>query len=47
MTNTENMTHSEHQLMDQERYQVGGRDTVLVVWSLIACIVIVFALLVH
>jgi len=47
MASTENMTDSEHHLMDQERFQIGGRDTVLVVWSLITGIVVVFLLLVH
>ena len=47
MANAEVMTHSDHQLMDQERYQIGGRDTVLLVWSLIAFISIGFLLLVH
>ena len=47
MESAEDMTHSDHQLMDQERFQVGGRDTVLLVWSLIAGIVIGFLLLVH
>ncbi|HYQ04763.1 MAG TPA: hypothetical protein VER96_39080 [Polyangiaceae bacterium] len=40
-------THSEHHLSDQERFEIGGRDTVLVVWSLISCIVILFVLLVY
>ena len=47
MESAEDMTHSDHHLMDQERFQVGGRDTVLLVWSLIAGIVIGFLLLVH
>ena len=47
MANTENMTHSDHHLMDQERYQIGGRDTVLLVWLLIAGIAVGFLLLVH
>jgi hypothetical protein len=47
MASTENMTNSDHHLMDQERYQIGGRDTVLLVWSLVACMVIGFLLLVH
>jgi len=33
--------------MDQERFEIGGRDTVLLVWSLITGIVIGFLLLVH
>jgi len=33
--------------MAQERYEIGGRDTVLVVWSLIGTIVTLFLLLVH
>jgi len=45
MANSADMTNSGHHLMDQERYQVGGRDTVLLVWSLIAGIVIGFLLL--
>ena len=47
MANTADTTHSEHQLMDQERFEVGGRDTVLVVWSLVGCIVVLFFLFVH
>ena len=47
MANTANMKNSDHHLMDQERYQIGGRDTVLLVWSLITGIVVVFLLLVH
>jgi hypothetical protein len=47
MANAENMADSDHHLMDQERYQIGGRDTVLLVWSLIGGIVIGFLLLVH
>jgi len=47
MANAQNMTHSDHQLSDQERFEVGGRDTVLVVWSLITGIVVLFLLLVH
>lgn len=47
MASTQDMTHSEHHLMDQERYQIGGRDTVLLVWSLIAFIAIGFLLLVR
>ena len=45
MANTEATIHSDHHLMDQERFQIGGRDTVLLVWSLIAFIVIGFLLL--
>jgi len=47
MASTENMSNYEHQLMDQERFQIGGRDTVLLVWSLIAGMVIGFMLLVQ
>ena len=47
MANTENVTNPDDHLMDQERYQIGGRDTVLVVWSLITGIVVGFLLLVH
>jgi len=47
MASTEVMTNSDHQLMDQERYQIGGRDTVLLVWSLIAFIATGFLLLVR
>ena len=47
MANTENMTASDHHLMDQERYQIGGRDTVLLVWSLIAGIAVLFLLVVR
>lgn len=47
MANTADTTHSDHQLMDQERFEIGGRDTVLVVWSLVGTIVILFLLLVH
>jgi hypothetical protein len=47
MASTEDTTNSDHHLMDQERFQIGGRDTVLWVWSLIACIAIGFLLLVH
>ena len=47
MANTEDMTHYAPHLMDQERFEVGGRDTVLLVWSLIAGMVIGFLLLVH
>ena len=47
MASTENLTNHDHQLMDQERFQIGGRDTVLLVWSLIAGMVIGFLLLVH
>jgi len=47
MEHTEEMNDSGHPLMDQERYQIGGRDTVLVVWSIIAGIVVGFLLLVH
>jgi hypothetical protein len=47
MANTANTTNSDHHLMDQDRYQIGGRDTVLVVWSIIAAIVVVFLLLVR
>ena len=47
MANTEQRINSDHQLMDQERYQIGGRDTVLLVWLLIAGIAVGFLLLVH
>jgi CHASE3 domain sensor protein len=47
MEHAEQMTHSDHQLMDQERFEIGGRDTVIVVWSLIGCIVVLFSLLVY
>jgi hypothetical protein len=47
MANTEATINADHQLMDQERFQIGGRDTVLLVWSLIACIVIGFLLIVN
>ena len=47
MANTEQMINSDHQLMDQERFEIGGRDTVLLVWSLIGGIVIGFLLLVR
>ena len=47
MATTEDTTNFDHQLTDQERFQVGGRDTVLLVWSLIAAIAIGFLLLVH
>lgn len=47
MANTMDTVDSEHHLTDQERFEVGGRDTVLVVWSLISGIVILFLLLVH
>lgn len=47
MANTMDTADSEHPLTDQERFEIGGRDTVLVVWSLISCIVILFLLLVH
>jgi len=47
MANTQATTNSDHHLMDQERFEIGGRDTVLLVWSLIACMVIGFLLLVH
>jgi len=47
MANAADTAHSEHHLMDQERYEIGGRDTVLLVWSLITGIVIGFLLLVH
>jgi len=48
MANTADKTDaSDLHLMDQERYQIGGRDTVLVVWSLIGCIVTLFLLLVR
>jgi len=47
MANTADTVNSEHHLMDQERFEIGGRDTVLLVWSLIAGMVIGFLLLVH
>ena len=47
MANAAHTADSEHHLMDQERYEIGGRDTVLVVWSLIGVIVVLFLLLVH
>lgn len=47
MANTENVANSDHQLMDQERFEIGGRDTVVLVWSLILGIVTLFLLLVH
>jgi len=47
MANTEDTANADDHLMDQERFQIGGRDTVLWVWSLIACIAIGFALLVY
>lgn len=47
MASTMDTAHSEHQLSDQERFEVGGRDTVIVVWSLILGMVTVFLLLVH
>lgn len=47
MANTESATNSDHHLMDQERFQIGGRDTVLLVWSLIAGMVIGFLLIVR
>jgi len=43
MADTEH--NSDHHLADQERFQIGGRDTVSLVWSLIAVIVIGFLLL--
>lgn len=46
MANSADTSHSHH-LMDQERFEIGGRDTVLLVWSLITGIVIGFLLLVH
>jgi len=33
--------------MDQERFEIGGRDTVILVWSLVLGIVTLFLLLVH
>ncbi|HKO52027.1 MAG TPA: hypothetical protein VJV79_30165 [Polyangiaceae bacterium] len=47
MENAEDLTNYDHHLMDQERFQIGGRDTVLLVWSLIAGIAIGFVLLVY
>ena len=47
MANIEDTANHEPHLMDQERFQIGGRDTVVLVWSLIAGIVIGFLLLVH
>jgi hypothetical protein len=47
MANTENTTSSGHHLMDQERFEIGGRDTVLLVWSLVLGIAIGFLLLTH
>jgi hypothetical protein len=47
MENTEDMTDSAHHLMDQERFEIGGRDTVLLVWSLILGMVVGFLLLVR
>ena len=47
MASTEDTTDFDHHLMDQERFEIGGRDTVLLVWSLIAGIAIGFLLLVH
>jgi hypothetical protein len=47
MASTEHTTNFEPHLMDQERFEIGGRDTVLLVWSLIAGIVIGFVLLVY
>ena len=47
MANTADTADSGHHLMDQERFEIGGRDTVLLVWSLIAGIVVGFLLLVH
>lgn len=47
MEKTADIANTDHHLMDQERYQIGGRDTVLLVWSLIAGIVVGFLLLVH
>src|SRR6188768_324250 len=35
MANTEAASDFDDHLTDQERFQVGGRDTVLLVWSLI------------
>jgi hypothetical protein len=45
MASTEITTHSDHHLTDQERFQIGGRDTVLVVWSLVLGLALVFHLL--
>lgn len=47
MAKTQSMSNSDHHLMDQERFEIGGRDTVLVVWSLILFIVVTFLLLTH
>ena len=47
MANVADTTDSDHRLMDQERFEIGGRDTVVLVWSLILCIVGGFLLLVH
>jgi hypothetical protein len=48
MANTADTIDSEdHHLMDQERFEIGGRDTVILVWSLILGMVTVFLLLVH
>lgn len=47
MASTVDTFNSDHQLMDRERFQIGGRDTVLVVWSLIGLMVIPFLLLVR
>ena len=47
MASTEVTTNHDHQLMDQERFEIGGRDTVLLVWSLILGMVTLFLLLVR
>ena len=47
MANTEDTANYEHHLMDQERFEIGGRDTVLLVWALVLGIVTGFLLLVH
>ena len=47
MANTDDTIDYDHHLMDTERFQIGGRDTVLLVWSLITGIVIGFLLLVQ
>jgi len=47
MANTEAASDFDDHLTDQERFQVGGRDTVLLVWSLILGMVTLFLLLVR
>jgi len=45
MANAKDISTADHHLMDQERFEIGGRDTVLLVWSLVLFMVIGFLLL--